>query len=179
MRRDWTALPEIVTTEIAGRVGGAFDVLPASSGDHAEIASTVVGPTGKVFVKAASTEPSVRSLRYELAATSTVDWYPPAVRWHFESAGWLVVGTEHLAGPHPDLSPGSPDLDVFAVTLKGLQETPALGETWFTPATRLGFADPAMTGGTLVHSDLNPTNLIVTTDGLRIVDWAYATKAAP
>ncbi|WP_341273912.1 phosphotransferase family protein [Krasilnikovia cinnamomea] len=35
-----------------------------------------------------------------------------------------------------------------------------------------------MAGGTFVHSDLNPANLIVTADGLRIVDWAWATKAA-
>ncbi|MEV6366928.1 phosphotransferase [Micromonospora musae] len=38
---------------------------------------------------------------------------------------------------------------------------------------------PGMDGGTLIHSDLNPANLIITTNGLRIVDWAYTTKAAP
>jgi aminoglycoside phosphotransferase (APT) family kinase protein len=36
-----------------------------------------------------------------------------------------------------------------------------------------------MDGDALVHTDLNPANLIVTSGGLRIVDWAYATKAAP
>ncbi|MEU5904621.1 hypothetical protein ABZ780_09610 [Micromonospora sp. NPDC047467] len=35
-----------------------------------------------------------------------------------------------------------------------------------------------MDGETLIHSDLNPANLIVTPLGLRIVDWAWATKAA-
>lgn len=179
MRSDWTALPESVVAGIAERVGGAFDVTPASSGNHAEIASTVTGPAGQVFVKAALGELSVRSLRYELAATQAIDRYPPAVLWHFESDGWLVVGTEYLAGPHPDLSPGSADLDLLAVTLKALQETPAPGEPWFTPAARLGFGHPPMDGETLIHSDLNPANLIVTPHGLRIVDWAWATKAAP
>ncbi|MGW3607079.1 hypothetical protein ACWD5O_30570, partial [Micromonospora sp. NPDC005161] len=101
MPSHWTALPESVTTGIAERVGGAVDVTPASSGNHAEIASTVTGPAGKVFVKAATGELSVRSLRYELAATGAIDRHPPAVLWQFESDGWLVVGTEHLAGPHP------------------------------------------------------------------------------
>ncbi|MFE9207142.1 phosphotransferase family protein [Micromonospora sp. NPDC007230] len=179
MRSDWTALPESVTAGIAERIGGAFDVTPASSGNHAEIASTVTGPAGRVFVKAASGGLSVRSLSYELAATRAIDRHPPAVLWHFESDGWLVVGTEHLAGPHPDLSPGSADLDLLAVTLKELQETPASAQPWFTPAARLGFAHPAMDGETLIHSDLNPANLIVTKHGLRIVDWAWATKAAP
>ncbi|WP_327643695.1 aminoglycoside phosphotransferase [Micromonospora zamorensis] len=178
MRRDWTALSESVTAGIADRVGGIFDVAQASSGDHAEIASTVTGPAGQVFVKAASGELSVRSLRYELAVTRAIDRHPPAVLWHFESDGWLVVGTEHLPGPHPDLSPGSTDLNLLLARLKALQETPAPGETWFTPAARLGFAHPAMDGETLIHSDLNPANLIVTPLGLRIVDWAWATKAA-
>ncbi|MEU8387380.1 hypothetical protein [Micromonospora sp. NPDC048843] len=67
MRKDWTALPESVTAAIAERIGGTLDVTPASSGDHAEIASTVTGPAGQIFVKAASGELSVRSLRYEPA----------------------------------------------------------------------------------------------------------------
>ncbi|WP_327650116.1 hypothetical protein [Micromonospora zamorensis] len=125
MRSDWTTLPEGVTAGIAERIGGTFDVVPAPGGDHAEIASTVTGPAGQVFVKAASGELSVRSLRYELAATRTIDRHPPAVLWHFESDGWLVAGTEHLAGPHPDLSPGSPDLNLLLATLTALQETPA------------------------------------------------------
>ncbi|MFG1766908.1 phosphotransferase family protein [Micromonospora parva] len=179
MRKDWTALPESVTAAIAERVGGTFDVTPASSGDHAETAWTVRGPAGHIFVKAASGELSVRSLRYELAVTRAIDRHPPAVLWQFESDGWLVVGTEHLPGPHPDLSPGSTHLDLLLATLTALQETPAPGETWFTPAARLGFTHPAMDGETLIHSDLNPTNMIATPVGLRIVDWAWATKAAP
>ncbi|MEH0933181.1 aminoglycoside phosphotransferase [Micromonospora sp. CPCC 205558] len=104
--------------------------------------------------------------------------HPPAVLWQFESDGWLVVGTEHLPGHHPDLSPGSSDLDLLLATLTALQESPAPDQTWFTPAARLGFTHPAMEGETLIHCDLNPTNLIVTPVGLRIVDWAWTTKAA-
>ncbi|MFF5180037.1 aminoglycoside phosphotransferase [Micromonospora sp. NPDC000316] len=178
MRSDWTALPESVTAGIAERVGGTFNVAHASSGDHAEVASTVTGPAGQVFVKAASGELSVRSLRYELAVTRAIGRHPPAILWHLESDGWLVVGTEHVAGPHPDLSPGSKDLNLLLAALTALQETPAPSETWFTPAARLGFAHPAMDGETLIHSDLNPANLIVTPLGLRIVDWAWATTAA-
>ncbi|MEW2427738.1 aminoglycoside phosphotransferase [Micromonospora sp. NPDC047644] len=179
MRRDWTALPESVTAGIAERVGGTFDVTHASSGDHAEIASTVTGPAGQIFVKAASGELRVRALRYELAVTRAIDRHPPTVLWQFETDGWLVAGTEHLPGPHPDFSPGSSDLDLLLATLTALQESPAPDETWFTPAARLGFTHPAMDGETLIHSDLNPTNLIVTPIGLRIVDWAWVTKAAP
>ncbi|GAB1692261.1 aminoglycoside phosphotransferase [Krasilnikovia sp. M28-CT-15] len=178
MRSDWTASPKAVTTEIAERLGGAFEVTPAVTGDHAEIASAVTGPDGTVFIKAASAETNVLTLRYEPAVTKAVGRYPAAVLWDFQSDGWLVVGTEYLDGPHADLSPGSPDLDLLAATLNELQETPAPGQPWFSPEARLGFGHPAMKGGTVIHSDLNPANLIVTTDGLRLVDWAWANKAA-
>jgi hypothetical protein len=179
MRVDWTALPEAVTREIADRVGGSH-ATPAARGDHAEIASTVTGANGTVFVKAARSDLGVRSLRFELLASKAVTQsYSPAVEWQFEAAGWLVVGFEHCVGPHADLSPGSPDLDLLAASLDDLGRTPAQGATFFSPAARLGFSHPAMDGDMVVHSDLNPANLIMTPDGLRIVDWAFATKAAP
>jgi len=120
MRRDWKDLPDAVTAEIAARLGRVH-VVPATDGDHAEIAATLSGPHGKVFVKAACSEAGVRSLRYELRVSETVDRsYSPAVRWQFDAAGWLVVAFEHLPGRHADLSPGSPDLDLLGETLKTL-----------------------------------------------------------
>jgi hypothetical protein len=178
MRMDWTAVPEAVTTEVADRVGG-LHVTPATTGDHAEIAATISGANGTVFVKAACTDFGVRSLRFELRVSEAVSGsHSPAVAWHFETAGWLVVGFEHCEGPHADLSPGSPDLDLLGEALTMLGETPAPNVPLFSPKARLGFAHPAMDGDTLVHTDLGPANLIVTPNGLRIVDWAMAAKAA-
>lgn len=181
MRSDWGVLPEAVTTKISEWMAGYYSVVPAPDGDHAEIAAAVTGPNGRAFVKAASTDLGVRSLRYELAANEAVAKtlrYPPAVKWAFEADGWLVVGTEQLDGAHPDLSPGSPDLDLLARALNELQETPAPDGEWYSPKGRLGFFQPAMDGEMLVHSDLNPSNVMVTASGLRIVDWAYTTRAA-
>jgi hypothetical protein len=179
MRIDWTALPEAVTTEVADRVGGTH-VTPATTGDHAEIAATVTGTNGKVFVKAANTDFGVRSLRFELRVSEAVNGpHSPAVEWHFEATGWLVVGFEHCEGPHADLSPGSPDLDLLDQALTALGQTPAPDVPLFGPKQRLSFEHPAMDGDALVHTDLGPANLIVTPRGLRIVDWAMATRAAP
>jgi Phosphotransferase enzyme family len=179
MRTDWATLPEAVTKEVADRVGGCR-ISPAATGDHAEIAATVTGPAGKVFLKAAHSDFGVRSLRFELRVSEAVSGsYSPAVRWHFEAAGWLAVGFEHCDGPHADLSPGSPDLNLLGEALTALGKTQAPDVGLFSPKGRLGFEHPAMEGDTLVHTDLGPANLIVTPDGLRIVDWAMATKAAP
>jgi hypothetical protein len=179
MRVDWTALPEAVTKEVANRVGEPH-VTPTKTGDHAEIAATVAGTRVKVFVKAAHTEFGVRSLRFELGVSEAVSGScSPAVEWHFEAAGWLVVAFEHCEGPHADLSPGSADLGLLAATLQDLGETPAPDARLFVPSARFGFAHPAMEGDRLVHTDLTTANLIVTSHGLRIVDWAMATEAAP
>lgn len=179
MRMDWTTLPEAVTKEIADRVGGT-DAEPAATGDHAEIAATVTGRDGKVFVKAAHSDFGVRSLRFELRVSEAVSVpHSPAVRWHFEAAGWLVVGFEYCDGPHADLSPGSPDLPRLAEALAVLSDTRAPDVGLFSPKARLGFEHPPMNGDALVHTDLGPANLIVTPGGLRIVDWAMAAKAAP
>jgi Phosphotransferase enzyme family len=179
MRADWASLPEAVTKQVADRVGGSH-ITPAATGDHAEIAATVTGTAGKVFVKAAHSDFGVRSLRFELRVSEAVNGpLSPAVAWHFESAGWLVVGFEHCEGPHADLSPGSSDLDLLGGALVTLGGTQAPDVGLFSPKGRLGFEHPAMDGDMLVHTDLGPTNLIVTPGGLRIVDWAMATKAAP
>ncbi len=178
MRIDWDALPEAVAKEVAARVGGV-QVVPAASGDHAEIAATVSGTDGLVFVKAARTDFGVRSLRFERGVSEALSGSrSPAVEWHFEAGGWLVVGFEHCEGPHADLSPGSADLDLLGEALTALGETPAPDVPLFGPRARLGFEDPAMDGDVLVHTDLGPANLIVTPHGLRIVDWAMATRAA-
>jgi hypothetical protein len=179
MRSDWTVLPEAVTRQVADRIGEFF-IVPAAGGDHAEIAATVTGTTGTVFVKAAHTDLGVRSLRYELQVGEALEPpHSPAVRWHFETDGWLVAGFEHLEGPHADLSPGSPDLDQLAAAIHALGSGPKPDLPLFSPSARLGFTHPAMDGQALVHTDLNPANLIMTSGGIRIVDWAYATKAAP
>lgn len=64
MRIDWAVLPEAVTTGVADLIGGAH--APGHCRDHAEIAATVTGTHGTVFVKAAHTDFGVRSSRYEL-----------------------------------------------------------------------------------------------------------------
>ncbi|GAA2915106.1 hypothetical protein Acy02nite_91630 [Actinoplanes cyaneus] len=179
MRIDWTALPEAVTSEVADRVGEARAV-PAVAGDHAEIAATVTGSKGQVFVKAANTDFGVRSLRYELRVGEAVSVpHSPAIEWHFEADGWLMVAFEHCEGRHADLSPGSPDLALLDEFLQVIGKTPAPDVPLFNPKGRIGFEHPAMDGDTLVHTDLSAANLIVTPDGLRVVDWAFATKAAP
>jgi hypothetical protein len=172
-------LPPPVTEVLAARMG-PFEVIPASGGHHAEVAARVIGRAATVFVKAACSDFGVRSLRYEARVARAVGApLSPAVEWQCESAGWLVVAFECCDGPHADLSPSSPDLDLLAGAVESLGRTPAPDLSLFSPSARLGFETADLKGDTLVHTDLNQANLIVTAGGLRIVDWAMAAKAAP
>jgi hypothetical protein len=89
IRVNWAAVPDAVTTQVADRVGG-WHVVPAVTGDHAEIAAAVTGSKGTVFVKAAHTDLGIRSLRFELAVSEAIGGsLAPAVEWRFEVADWL------------------------------------------------------------------------------------------
>jgi hypothetical protein len=172
-------LPQPVTDAIVARIG-PFEVIPASGGHHAEVAARVIGRVRTVFVKAACSDFGVRSLRFEARVSRAVGAsLSPAVEWQCEWGGWLVVAFECCDGPHADLSPGSPDLDLLASAVERLGRMPAPDLSLFSPTARLGFATADLEGDTLVHTDLNRANLIVTVGGLRIVDWAMAAKAAP
>ena len=47
----------------------------------------------------------------EAAVAPLVSDISPALLWHFDEAGWNVLGYEYAHGRHADYTPGSPDLD--------------------------------------------------------------------
>lgn len=47
----------------------------------------------------------------EAAAAPFVSEISPAVLWHFDEAGWNVLGYRYAPGRHADYTPGSSDLD--------------------------------------------------------------------
>ncbi|GLZ12094.1 hypothetical protein Acsp04_23290 [Actinomadura sp. NBRC 104425] len=108
---------------------------------------------------------------------------PPRLLWHAEAGGWLALGFEYVAGRTADYSPGSPDLSVLAKTVHELQATPRPDVVTMPVERRwenLGGDVSPMVGDALLHTDLNPHNLIIT-PGRRayVVDWAFASRGAP
>lgn len=102
----------------------------------------------------------------------------------YEPLVWLL-GFEHVPGRHAELSPGSPDLPLVARavrTIGAIAAPPAevgrrvIADRWEAALAKEnahGWAVRAhMRGSTLVHSDLNPLNILVS-DKAHVVDWAW------
>ncbi|HEX6358226.1 hypothetical protein [Actinophytocola sp.] len=182
---------------------------PAPAGRHSEISTTLRTSTGRVFVKGITTGHSgVRAHRHEAAVNVRLPDLAPRLLWTVEVDGWLLLGFEHVAGRHADLSPGSPDLPLLTDALGDLAcrpagEAPDLATQWVRLAAwrRLRHKPPVdlhpwsranldrfvdwerhavdvVAGDHLAHTDLHSLNVLVG-QRLRVVDWAWSRAAVP
>ncbi|WP_173390608.1 phosphotransferase [Actinomadura litoris] len=187
VRTDWSDLPEDLRTEIEAHTGPVVDVEPAPTGNHADIASTLYTTGGPVFVKAARKladrdGPEVKSLRREASVNPVVTELAPRLRWQVEAGEWLALGFDHVQGRPADFSPGSPDLDVLAKTIQAIHNAPCpdavrlvVERRWQKHTADVAF----LAGHTLLHTDLNQDNFIITSDGRAyVVDWAFVSRGA-
>lgn len=185
MRTDWTDLPESLRDEIEARTGPIARIVPAPTGNHADIASTLFTTRGPVFVKAARKledrdGPEVMSLRREASVNSVVSEFAPRLRWQVEAGEWLALGFDHVQGRPADFSPGSPDLDVLTKTIHAIQNVRCPEAVRLLVERRWQrFTDDVtpLAGGALLHTDLNEDNFIITPDGRAyVVDWAFVSR---
>ncbi|NVI90595.1 phosphotransferase [Actinomadura sp. BRA 177] len=188
MHDTWARLPDEILDAITERTGQVCTVRAAFGGSNTDLAVTVTGPAGRTFVKAApkvspdEDSPRVRALRREAAINPCVPEFAPRLLWTAEAGGWLAVGFEHIRGRHADYSPGNPDLLALAETVHRLQAVPCpevvvmrVERRWEALAKDVS----PMAGEALLHTDLNPHNLLITADGqVRVVDWAFASRGA-
>jgi hypothetical protein len=56
----------------------------------------------------------------EAAVAPLVKEISPALLWHFDDAGWNVLGYQYASGRHADYSAGSPDLDRLVQLMEAL-----------------------------------------------------------
>lgn len=188
MRIAWTELPGNLQAAITDRTGLIHDIQPATRGNHAHIASTLHTTHGRVFVKAArktspdTDGPEVRALRWEAAVNPYVDEFAPRLHWKVEAGGWLALGFQCVDGRHANYSPGSPDLPILARTIRALQrmKCPHMVKSRVERRWQSTDVDVRATSGhSLLHTDVNPDNLLIALDGrVYLVDWAFVARGA-
>ncbi|MEU9758898.1 phosphotransferase [Streptomyces sp. NPDC047985] len=184
-RTAWLELPPEARSAVETYTGPVEHAETAETGVMARLACTLHTAAGPVFVKGTrSDEPTAWMYDYEARVTRVAP-LAPRVLWQVDAGGWLLTGYEYLVGPHPDLSPGSPDLGPFLDALVTMSEAPwpeqvrkkPLHVRWagfFPPEHALG-----LEGRALVHSDVSPLNMLATGDGIRVLDWALACPGPP
>ena len=122
----------------------------------------------------------------EAAVAPLVREISPALLWHFDEAGWNVLGYQYAPGRHADYSPGSPDLDRLVQLMDALSaikvpDDPGpfkrAEDRWKPylddPETAAVFAGPVLT-----HSDWTPDNVLVSEHRAWLIDWAWPTLGA-
>jgi hypothetical protein len=186
-RIQWADLPGPLKAAIEDRTGPITSGRAVTAGQNSPLAAIIHTRDGKVFVKGLPADhPRVITQEREAAAAPLVSRLSPALLWHFDEAGWNVLGFEHIPGRAADYSPGSPDLDLVISLMEALSRVrvPAdpgplkrAEDRW---KTYTDDADDALTlaGGSLAHTDWMPDNILIAHDRAWLVDWAWPTLAA-
>lgn len=186
-RISWEDLSSDLRQAIEARTGPILFARTAASGHNSPVAATVETASGKTFVKGLpSDDHGVKGQLREIAVAPMVRHISPPLLWHFDEAGWTVLGYAHVDGRHADYSPGSPDPDALVPVLEALGEVEVL-----TPSPYFKLAEDrwktyvsdaieleAFSGTTLQHTDWIPDNVLITRDRPYLIDWAWPTLGA-
>ena len=183
----WDDLPGPLKRAVEARTGPITGVRIASAGQNSPLAAIIDARDGKVFAKCLpSTHRRVVTQAREAAVAPLVKEISPALLWHFDEAGWDVLGYQYAPGRHADYSPGSPDLDRLVQLMDALSaikvpDDPGpfkrAEDRWKPylddPETAAVFAGPVLT-----HSDWTPDNVLVSEHRAWLIDWAWPTLGA-
>jgi hypothetical protein len=183
-RTPWLELPDAVRAAVEAETGPVRAVDTISAGLNSGIAAVLHTNRASVFIKGLpSDHRRIATQHREAALAAHVTGIGPALRWQIDAGGWNILGFEHLTGHPADLSPGSPDLAALAAALTQLGQIRApelplvrIEQRWAGHADGEDLA--LLTGDRVLHTDLNPHNILITEAGARIVDWAWPTLGA-
>lgn len=159
-------------------------VEPVSDGLNSEITFIAHSDSAATFIKGVrrTDDRRVTAQKREATINPYVSDIAPRLLWQLDTQGWNVLGFEHITGRHVDYSPDSADLPKVVRALTRLSEIECPAGTLFknaeerlanhTPAADL----PLFVGNHLLHTDLNPGNVLITEDQAYLVDWACPTR---
>ncbi|MEU8922853.1 aminoglycoside phosphotransferase [Kitasatospora sp. NPDC048545] len=185
-RIPYADLPVAARRAVETRTGPALKVESEAEGFNSEIAARLITQAGEYYVKGLRADHRrVWTQAREAEVNPYVHGIAPALLARVEAAGWDLLIFEAVDGHHADYRPGSPDLPKVVDVLRRLAETPC-------PPIELRYAEQRLAryaawpedldhfaGNALLHTDWHNTNVLVTDQGARLVDWAWATKGAP
>jgi hypothetical protein len=95
----------------------------------------------------------------------------------------MVLVYEYIEGSHARLGPGSADIAQTVTLVDELSriDLPSSGQWRHRSWKGVATADEValLDGSCLLHSDINPTNVLLTDDRAWLVDWSSPTVGAP
>jgi hypothetical protein len=180
-----TELPDAVLRLIEKVSGPIAGVEAVTAGRNSAIAARVRTADRTLFVKGLPLDhPWVWTQKREADVGPYVRDIAPEFHWHVEEDGWSLLGFEYIDGGHADFTPGSADLPAVMAAMTRLADVPAPDVDLKTMPHRLRtyVDDPAdlswFTGNSLLHTEWNPHNVLMTDRGALFVDWGWASTGA-
>ncbi|XVU25327.1 hypothetical protein ACQPZJ_50530 [Actinoplanes sp. CA-054009] len=177
-------LPTSVRDRTSDVVGLVSDADSAAEGLNSAIAARLHTPDGDYFLKALPSEHRwAWTQQREAQIAPHVDTVGAALIARIVEDGWDVLVFEALDGHRADYTPDSNDLGHVARLIGRIGKLPCPDITLRLAEQRLAaFTSENLlhhfAGDSLLHTDLNPANVIVGDDEARIVDWGWATRGA-
>jgi hypothetical protein len=181
-------MPRAVRDAVARRAGLVLSMHPVSEGRNSPLSLRLDTTSGTLFVKGVPDAPGkMATQRREYAISTHLRGLGPAARWQVRTGGWHLVAFEHVDhARHADYRPGSADLPKVADLLVAVGQLPVPAGVELRQAEqRFGAYGTAqqlrhVAGRALLHTDLNPGNVLIPEDGsASLVDWGWATLGAP
>jgi hypothetical protein len=184
-RQIWDDLTGPAVAAVQAHTGPILRAESVAEGYTSQIAVTLDTAGGRVFVKGMrSDDAEAWAQEREARVNSHVVPLGPRMLWRVQAGGWDLIGFEHVGGRSVDHSPASADLPLVVDMLAALTLVPCPRLTLKEAGRRWGRyldtrADAELfRGDALLHSDMNPGNMLVTPTGVYLVDWPMATRGA-
>lgn len=167
--------------------GELSDARRTERGYSSDLTAVVECEKGPFFVKAMRNRPGGRrdQMIREKLINPFVRPISPALLWVAEGDQWIVLGFEVIDGRPSDFEPDSPDLPTVVDLLNRIEglELPRVAQSW--PETRwnrftgTNAEVELFRGDALLHTDINPDNMIIGAGKSWVVDWSWPTHGAP
>jgi len=167
---------------ITPRTGEISAVRNADRGYSSDVTAIIDCAAGQFFIKAVR-EPSYHALSFsrEAQVNPYVRPVSPALRWQLHENNWIVLAFDVIHGQHADFSPGSPDIPAVAGAVRAIGEIacPDIARDWSEGRwNRFTDSPDLFAGDSLLYTDINPDNFLITPAGASVVDWAWPTRGA-
>ncbi|MGV9270151.1 phosphotransferase family protein [Kitasatospora sp. NPDC003701] len=176
----WDELPETVRAVVERHSGKVVSAETVAEGITCRTALILSTTTTRLFLKGAlvADSDSRQAQRMEADINASVGRVSPAMLWEAVADEWHLIAFDYVHGRHADLTPRSRDAAIVADTLKRARSchvpvgglVPSLAER-YRQVLRPGDSE-ALKGSSLLHTDTNPHNLLITSQHGYLVDWA-------
>ncbi|GAA0434281.1 protein kinase [Streptomyces luteireticuli] len=153
-----------------------------------EFAAVIDSEKGPFFVKAMFNRPGGRkdSILRERAINPYVQPLSPRLLWSVggDDAGWIILGFEVIDGRGLDFEPGSPDLPLAVDLLNRAANLglPDVARDWTEDRWDAYVSSEdelaLLRGDALLHTDINPSNMVTGPAGSWLIDWSWPTRGA-